>query len=51
MWARFTVLNETPSAAAIADCVMPLSRGNTIWTRWRCAAGIFQRNAVFNSRI
>jgi hypothetical protein len=28
MWARFTVLNETPSAAAIADCVMPLSRGH-----------------------
>jgi hypothetical protein len=30
MCARFTVLNETPIAAAIADCVMSLSRSNTI---------------------
>jgi hypothetical protein len=51
MCVRFTVLNETPIAAAIADCVMSLSRNNTIWMRWRCAAGIFQRNAVFSSRI
>jgi hypothetical protein len=30
---------------------MSLSRSNTIWMRWRCAAGIFQRSTVFNSRI
>src|SRR5258707_10922835 len=51
MWARFTVLNETPIASAIAGCVIPLSRGNTIWMRSRCAAGIFHRSAVFSSRI
>src|SRR5260370_36790469 len=51
MWARFTVLNETPIASAIAGCVMPLSRSNTIWMRSRCAAGIFHRSAVFNCRI
>ena len=51
MWARFTVLNDTPIASAIAGCVIPLSRSNTIWMRWRCAAGIFHRNAVFNFRI
>src|SRR5215468_3876218 len=51
MWARFTVLNETPIAAAIAGCVIPLSRSNTIWMRSRCAAGIFQRSAVFSCRI
>src|SRR5258707_14950136 len=51
MWARFTVLNETPIASAIAGCVIPLSRSNTIWIRSRCAAGIFHRSAVFSSRI
>src|SRR6266404_5836779 len=51
MCARFTVLNETPIAAAIAGCVMPLSRSNTIWIRSRCAAGSFHRKAVFSSRI
>jgi hypothetical protein len=25
MWARFTVLNQTPIASAIAGCVIPLS--------------------------
>src|SRR5262250_1877778 len=51
MWARFTVLNETPSASAIAGCVIPLSRSSTLWMRSRCAAGIFHRSAVFNCRI
>src|SRR6266478_3530758 len=51
MWARFTVLNETPIASAIAGCAIPLSRSNTIWMRSRCAAGIFHRSAVFSSRI
>src|SRR6266481_8445008 len=51
MWARFTVLNETLIASAIAGCVIPLSRSNTIWMRSRCAAGIFHRSAVFSSRI
>src|SRR5260221_2742653 len=51
MWARFTVLNRTPIASAIAGCVIPLSRSNTIWMRSRCAAGIFHRSAVFSSRI
>src|SRR5260370_21844077 len=51
MWARFTVLNETPIASAIAGCVIPLSRSNTIWMRSRCAAGVFHRSAVFSSRI
>src|SRR6266446_2455932 len=51
MWARFTVLNETPIASATAGCVIPLSRSNTIWMRSRCAAGIFHRSAVFSSRI
>jgi hypothetical protein len=46
MCARFTVLSDTPIAAAIAGCVIPLSRNNTIWMRWRCAAGIFHRSAV-----
>jgi hypothetical protein len=27
---RLTVLNETPIAAAIAGCAMPLSRNNTM---------------------
>src|SRR3979490_3023680 len=51
MWARFTVLSDTPIASAIAGCVIPLSRSNTIWMRSRCAAGIFHRSAVFSSRI
>src|SRR5215475_5181872 len=51
MWARFTVLNETPIASAIAGCVIPLSRSNTIWMRSRCVAGIFHRRAVFSCRI
>src|ERR1700751_5954541 len=51
MCARFTVLNETPIASAIAGWVIPLSRSNTIWMRSRCAAGIFQRSAVFSFRI
>src|SRR5258707_1127835 len=51
MWARVTVLNEPPIASAIAGCVIPLSRSNTIWMRSRCAAGIFHRSAVFSSRI
>jgi hypothetical protein len=51
MCARFTVLNETPMAAAIAGCIMPLSRSNTIWMSWRCASGIFHRSAVLSSRI
>src|SRR5262245_42958213 len=50
MCARFTVLSDTPIAAAIAGCVIPLSRNNTIWMRWRCAAGIFHRSAVFSRR-
>src|SRR5580693_7747517 len=50
MCARFTVLSDAPIAAAIAGCVNPLSRNSTIWMRWRCAAGIFQRNAVFSRR-
>jgi hypothetical protein len=33
MAGRRTVLNETPIAAAIAGCVIPLSRSNTIWMR------------------
>src|SRR5260221_13526637 len=51
MCARFTVLNETPIAAAITGCVIPLSRSNTIWMRSRCDAGSFHRSAVFNFRI
>src|SRR4029077_19586785 len=35
---------------AIAGCVIPLSRNSTIWMRWRCAAGIFHRSAVFSRR-
>src|SRR4249920_2317926 len=50
MWARFTVLSDTPIAAAIAGCAIPLSRNNTIWMRWRCAAGIFHRSAVLSRR-
>jgi hypothetical protein len=40
--ARFTVFKESPIASAMARWVIPLSRSNTIWMRWRCAAGIFQ---------
>src|SRR5271166_512041 len=51
MWARFTVLSDTPIASAIEGCVIPLSRSNTIWIRWRCSGCRFQRNAVFKRRI
>src|SRR5271166_5068724 len=50
MCARFTVLSDTPIAAAIAGCAIPLSRNSTIWMRWRCAAGIFHRSAVLSRR-
>src|SRR5262245_47395416 len=50
MCARFTVLSDTPIAAAIAGCTIPLSRNSTIWMRWRCAAGIFHRSAVLSRR-
>src|SRR5260370_18889301 len=50
MCARFTVLSDTPIAAAIAGWAIPLSRNNTIWMRWRCAPGIFQRSAVLSRR-
>jgi hypothetical protein len=50
MCARFTVLSDTPIAAAIAGCVIPLSRNNTIWMRWRCTADIFHRSAVLSRR-
>jgi hypothetical protein len=32
------------------EIVIPLSRNNTIWMRWRCAVGIFQRSAVLGRR-
>src|SRR3972149_10046865 len=51
MCARFTVLSDTPIASAIAGCVIPLSRSNTIWMRWRSSGFPFQRSAVFNRRI
>src|SRR5580704_14078485 len=51
MWARFTVLSDTPIASAIEGCAIPLSRSNTIWIRWRCSGCPFQRNAVFKRRI
>src|ERR1700675_4822838 len=51
MWARFTVLSHTPIASAIAGCVIPLSRSNTIWIRWRCSGCPFQCSAVFKRRI
>src|SRR6201982_3159432 len=50
MWARFTVLSDTPIAAAIAGCAIPLSRNSTIWMRWRCAAGLFHRSQVSSRR-
>src|SRR6266436_3458472 len=50
MCARFTVLSDTPIASAIAGCVIPLSRSNTIWMRWRSSGSPFQRSAVFNRR-
>src|SRR6478672_811366 len=50
MCARFTVLSDAPIAAAIAGCVIPLSRNSTIWMRWRCVTGIFHRSAVFSRR-
>ena len=48
---RFTVLSDTPIASAIEGCVIPLSRSNTIWIRWRCSGCPFQRSAVFKRRI
>jgi hypothetical protein len=33
MCARFTVLSDTPIAAAINGCVILLSRSKTIWMR------------------
>src|SRR6516225_9992759 len=51
IWARFTVLSDTPIASAITGCVIPLSRSNTIWIRWRCSGCPFQRSAVFKRRI
>ena len=50
MWARFTVLRDTPIDSAIAGCVIPFSRSNTIWMRWRCWGCPFQRSAVFKRR-
>src|SRR6516225_7335720 len=50
MWARFTVLRDTPIDSAIAGCVIPF-RSNTIWMRWRCWGCPFQRSAVFKRRI
>src|SRR5262249_36199809 len=47
MCARFTVLSDTPIAAAIAGWAIPLSRNNTIWMRWRCAAGILPAQRSF----
>ena len=47
---HLTVLSDTPIADAIAGCAIPLSRNSTIWMRWRCAAGIFHRSAVFSRR-
>src|ERR1700746_3780533 len=51
MWARFTVLSDTPIDSAIAGCDIPFSRSNTIWIRWRCWGCPFQRSAVFKRRI
>src|SRR5438477_2675504 len=51
MWARFTVLSDTAIAFAIVGCVIPLSRSNTIWMRWRCSGCPFQPSAVFKRRI
>src|ERR1700674_2998628 len=51
MWARFAVLSDTPIASAIVGCVIPLSRSNTIWMRWRCSGCPFQPSAVFKRRI
>ena len=50
MCARFTVLSDTPIASAMAGCVIPLSRSNTIWTRWRSAGCFLPRSARFNHR-
>src|SRR5665811_558127 len=48
--ARFTVLSDTPIAAAIEGCVIPLSRSSTIEMRWRRMGSPFQYSAVFNRR-
>jgi len=39
MGARFTVLSDTPIAAAISGFVMPLSRNSTIWMRLALHSG------------
>ena|SRR6266566_944058 len=51
MWARFTVLNETPIASAIAGGVIPLSRSNTIWMRSRCAAAFSPQRCLQFSNL
>ena len=51
MCARFTVLSDAPIAAAIAGCVIPLSRNSTIWMRWRCAAVSSIAAQFFSRRI
>src|SRR5882757_3147207 len=50
MCARLTVLSDEPMASAIAGCVNPYSRSNTIFIRSRCFSGTFfhRRSAVFN---
>jgi hypothetical protein len=50
MRARFTVLNETPIAAAIAGCVIPLSRSNIIWMRCLDVHRPWRKVKVTNSR-
>src|SRR6267154_4261051 len=52
MCARLTVLSDEPMASAIAGCVNPYSRSNTIFNRSRCFSGTFfhRRSAVFNRR-
>src|SRR5712671_5966934 len=52
MCARLTVLSDEPMASAIAGCVNPYSRSNTIFIRSRCFSGTFfhRRSAVFNRR-
>ncbi|MFZ3324943.1 MAG: hypothetical protein WA231_03195 [Methylocella sp.] len=47
MCARFTVLGDTPIAAAINGRVIKLSRGNTIWMR-RCS-WVFSIAALFST--
>jgi hypothetical protein len=37
---------DTPNAAAIAGCAIPIWYNSTIWMRWCYAAGSFHRSAV-----